>query len=115
MGVICLLLGFVSIIVILAIIGATYEKRRNYVVSAIVLLLLFFGFELFATFYPGFAFLGGLWGNIAILAVYGFLRAFALRRTNESLKSPIIGYGSIGFGIYGWSFVITTILSFIFV
>jgi len=115
MGIICMIVGFVSIIALLALIGAVSEKRRKYVVFSIVLLLLFIGFELFVSLYPGIAFLGGLWGNMALLAVYGILRGFALLRTNESLKSPRPGYGSIGFGIYGWSFVTTTILSTIFI
>lgn len=113
-GVISLIIGLVSIIVLLALIGVISEKRRNYVITAIVLLLLFIGFELFASFYPGFAYLGGVWGNIAILVVYGILRGIALRRTNESLKSPRPGYGSVAFGIYAWSFLITTVLAFIF-
>jgi len=112
-GTISLNVGFGSIIVILAMIGAVYDKQRKNIITAIIILTLYIGSELFYGLFPGIESLGGIWGNIAILIAYGILRGIALQVTNKSLKIPETRYGIEAITAFGWSFLVLTVTAHI--
>ncbi|MHA1187358.1 MAG: zinc ribbon domain-containing protein [Candidatus Heimdallarchaeota archaeon] len=114
-GTVCFFTGFVSIIALMIVIGGFYGKSSNTITTAIILLVLFIGFELFISLYPGIDSLGGLWGNIVMLIVYGILRGIALRFAYVVLDLPRpYSYKTEALKAYGWSFLIFTVLAFIF-
>ena len=113
-GTICFFIGLVSIIVMMVLIGGVHERRMNNIIGAIVVLVLFIAYELVSRFVPGFDSLGGIWGSIFILISYGVIRGIAFSMTNRALNVPLPGYGIGAFGFFGWSFLVTSTLSFLF-
>jgi hypothetical protein len=110
---VCFIAGFVSMLIMLILIAIVYKKRVNQVIGAIVFLVLFLTYELIIAFVPGISYIYTIWGNVLILLSYSIIRGIAANTTNNSLRLPIPGYGSGALGIYGWSFLITTLISII--
>ncbi|NHJ48905.1 MAG: hypothetical protein FK733_14060 [Asgard group archaeon] len=112
-AIVCFFVGFASIIVMSIVIGMVYEKRINTVIGAIVFLVLFITYEAIISFVPAISYISSIWADAAILITYGIIRGIASTTANKSLRIPIPGYGAGALGFYGWSFLITTILSIV--
>jgi hypothetical protein len=113
-GTICFFIGLTFIIVMMVLIGIVHEKRMNNIIGAIVVLVLFIAYELVSRFVPGFESLGGIWGSIFIVISYGVIRGIAFTMTNRALNVPLPGYGIGAFGFFGWTFLVTSLLSLLF-
>lgn len=105
--------GIAFLIVPIAIIGSLYTKNKKTTNTAIVLLLIFIGVDLFVNLTPSLASWGGGWGGLAVLAIYGIFRGIAFQTANRGLKVPARGYGNGFLTLYGWSFLITFGVSFV--
>ena len=105
--------GIASLIVPIAIIGSLYTKNKKTTNTAIVLLLIFIGADLFVGLTPSIASWGGGWGGLAVLVVYGIFRGITFQTANRGLKVPTRGYGNGFLTLYGWSFLATNVVFFI--
>jgi len=112
-GTISLYVGIASLIVPIAIIGSLYTKNKKTTNTAIVLLLIFIGADLFVSLTPSISSWGGGWGGLAVLVVYGIFRGITFQTANRGLKVPARGYGNGFLTLYGWSFLATNVVFFI--
>ncbi len=112
-GTISLYVGIASLIVPIAIIGSLYTKNKKTTTTAIVLLLIFIGVDLFVNLTPSIAYWGGGWGGLAVLVIYGIFRGITFQTANKGLKVPARGYGNGFLTLYGWSYLVTFVISFV--
>ncbi len=112
-GTISLYVGIASLVVPIAIIGSLYTKNKKTTNTAIVLLLIFIGADLFINLTPSIAYWGGGWGGLAVFAIYGIFRGITFQRANKGLKVPARGYGNGFLTLYGWSYLVTFVISFV--
>lgn len=112
-GTICSYAGIAFLIVPIAIIGSLYTKNKKTTNTAIVLLLIFIGVDLFVSLTPSIASWGGGWGGLAVLAFYGIFRGITFQTANRGLKVPARGYGNGFLTLYGWSYMTTFVVSFV--
>ena len=112
-GTICSYAGIAFLIVPIAIIGSLYKESKKTTTTAIVLLLIYIGADLFIYFTPSISSWGGGWGGLAVLVVYGIFRGITFQAANKGLKVPARGYGNGFLTLYGWSYLVTFIISFV--
>ncbi len=112
-GTISSYVGIAFLIVPIAIIGSLYTKNKKTTNTAIVLLLIYIGADLFVSLTPSISSWGGGWGGLAVLVVYGIVRGIAFQTANKGLKVPARGYGNGFLTLYGWSYLTTTVVYFI--
>ena len=105
--------GIAFLIVLVAIIGSLFTNKKDVVITAIILVILFIGADLFVSLTPGIAFWGGGWGGMAVMMVYGIIRGMACMYVNRGLEIPARGYRNSILNIYGWSFFVTFTVYFI--
>jgi len=112
-GVVCFYIGFLSLFIILILLAIVFKNRKNDIIGALVLIGLYLGYESIIRFLPIIETID-LWLDVIIIISYGLIRGLATTFTNRSLKYPVPGYRNIALDVYGWSFLVTSILSIIF-
>ncbi len=105
--------GIALLIVPLVIIGSVYTEKKDKITVIIVLLVLYIVAEILLAYIPGISTLGNGWGGMAILIVFGILRGVTFKNVKEGLDIPAKGYGNGFLNLYGWSFLVTTFLTFL--
>ena len=105
--------GIALMIVPLAIIGSVFTAKKDKITVVIVLLVVYLIADILIAFIPGIATLGNGWGGMVILLLFGILRGVTFKNVKEGLDIPAQGYGNGFLSLYGWSFVVTTFLTFL--
>ncbi|NHK32941.1 MAG: hypothetical protein FK730_16460 [Asgard group archaeon] len=113
-GNICFLIGLAFIIVMMVLILIVHEKRVYIIIGAIIMLVLFIAYNIALAFFPDLLSSVDKWVLIFIPISYGVIRGIAFTMTNRALNVPLPRYGIVAFGFFGWTFLVTTSLSFLF-
>ncbi len=112
-GTIAIYGGIALIIVPLAIIGSVFTAKKDKITAVIVLLVVYIVADLLIAFIPAITNWGSGWGGMVTLLIFGILRGMTFKNVKEGLDIPAKGYGNGFLSLYGWSFVVTTFITFL--
>ena len=107
-------IGIASIIVPIYIIGDAFPNKKNETNLTLILLIFFIIGDLVINFVPGITSFAAGWGGFIIFIIYGVVRLAAFIKIHSSLNIPNNKYGNPIWWIFGGSFLLLTILTFVF-